>query len=343
LIGSGVRVEGNVTFTGVLHIQGAVLGDVSCDVDSNGTIVVGDSGIVTGTIRAPHIVVSGRIYGPVHSSESIEIRQGACVVGDAFYKEIDIHAGGVIEGMLTPGVLMDGDRLKQEHRIEDSEPPAVNEYDIRSASAGAVGSGFGKRFGGGRKIGGVVILLFAVVAVVLLNREPTSSAPPLVDVAVKADSPATEASTAQSTPVGSVGLQDGPQAVAGDVIARVPGADADNKSGVQASSTDLPEMDMAEVVTVQGVNPAKPAGVFSVISRGPSVLTRKTRGDAAGGSRVDVPQAAAVTITIAKNEVFRVEKGRDLEIFYQGRKVAPKTIESGAWMSFVPSRVQSGR
>ena len=31
-----------------------------------------------------------------------------------------------------------------------------------------------------------------------------------------------------------------------------------------------------------------------------------------------------------------VAEGRDIEIFYQGRKVAPKTIESGAWMSFVP-------
>lgn len=336
MIGAGVRVAGNITFTGVLRIQGDILGDVSCDADSNGTIVVGKSGNVTGTIRVPHIVVSGRVYGLVHSSESIEIQQGACFVGDTFYKTIEIHAGGVIEGSLTPKISMDRDRLKQEHFIQISEPSAVKEYGLPVANAVPADSRFGERFGGGRKLGATVILLIAVVTVVLVNRDPTPVTPPVTDVALKANSSTKEASAAQSEPVGSGGLQDGPKTVTGDAVPLVPSSDSDSKSVVQSPPPDHPEMDPEKMVVVQGVNPGKPAGVFSVISNEPSVLFKKKFQDPADGTRIDISKGASINIAIAKNEIFRVTKGRDMIIFYQGRKVTPKIIESGAWMSFVP-------
>jgi hypothetical protein len=96
------------------------------------------------------------------------------------------------------------------------------------------------------------------------------------------------------------------------------------------------------VVTIQGVNPGKPGGVFSVVGREPSVLIRKKRDDAAEGTRIEVAQGAAASIPFARDEIFRVVQGRDIEIFYQGRKVGPKTIESGAWMSFVPQGAGAG-
>ena len=335
-IGAGARVEGNITFTGVLRIQGDILGDVSCDADISGTIVVGQSGNVTGTVRVPHIVVSGRVSGPVYSSESIEIQQGAYVAGDTCYKVIDIHEGGVIEGLLTPGVLTDRDQVKQEDRIQSREPPAVKEYDMPIANAVPAGSRFGERFGGARKLGGAVTLLIAVVVVVLAIRDSALIVSPAADVAPKADSSAKEVSAVQSAPVGSDGLQDSPRAVGGDAISPVPSSGADTKSAVQTSHSNLPEKDQGNVVAVQGFNPDKPADFFWAISKDPSVLYKKKREDPAEGTRIDISQDATMTIAIAKNEIVRVAEGRNILIFYQGRKVAPKTIESGAWMSFVP-------
>ena len=328
-----MRVEGNISFTGVLRVEGDVVGDVSCDADSNGTIVVHRSANVTGTIKTPHIVVSGRVYGPVHASESIEIHQGACVVGDAFYKEIDIHAGGVIEGWLTPRALTDRDRLKQEHRIQVLERPAVKECDMPPL---ANGSRSVERFGSWRKLGAAVALIIAVVTVVWVNRDPTANTPPAAAVALEADSSAKGASAAPSAPVGSDGSQGGPRAVTGDTGPLVPDSNADTKGVAQTFPSDRPEMDLKKVVTVQGMNPDKPAGVFFVIAKEPAALSKKRRKDPADGTRIDLAQGASVRIAIARNEIFRVAKGRDIEIFYQGRKVAPKTIESGAWMSFVP-------
>jgi cytoskeletal protein CcmA (bactofilin family) len=336
LIGAGVRVEGNILFTGVLRIEGDLLGDVSCDADSNGTIVVGASGSVTGTIKTPHIVVGGRVHGPVHSWESIEIQQGAHLAGDAFYREIDIHPGGVIEGALTPGAGMDEDR----GRILGPESPARQEYDSPLAKAQSSGSGFMERFGGAPRIGGAVALLIvAAVAAVLMNRDPAPAvppvAPPAADGALKADTSAKEAPAEKSAPVASGGVQDGPKALVGSAVPTAPPT-GDIGSIAPASPVELSETDPGKVALVQGVNPGKPAGVLLVISKEPSVLFRKKRQDSADGTRVDISRGATESIPFAKNEVFRVASGRDLQIFYQGRKVAPKIIESGVWMSFVP-------
>lgn len=136
----------------------------------------------------------------------------------------------------------------------------------------------------------------------------------------------------------SGGLPDGPKAVAGDAAPLVPGPDANTnaKSAVQDSPPDTHEADTDKVVRVQGVNPGKPAGFFLLIGKEPSVLFKKKRKDPGEGKRIDVSQGATVSIPVAKDEMVRVAEGRDIEIFYQGRKAAPKTIESGAWMSFVP-------
>jgi cytoskeletal protein CcmA (bactofilin family) len=332
-----VRVEGNIAFTGVLHVQGDILGDVSCDADIRGTLVVDRPGNVAGTIRVPHVIVIGRVSGPVHSSESIEIQRGAYVAGDVFYKVIDIHAGGVIEGMLTPRVLLDRDQVKQENRIQGLEPPAVKECDMPIANAVPAGSRFGERFGGARKLGGAAALLVAVVALVLVNRDPALMAPPVADVALKENSSAKDVSAVQSAPVGSDGLQGSPRAAGGEAIPAVPNsAGADTKNAVQASRPTLPEKDQGNVVVVQGLNPGKSASMFWAISKAPSVLYRKKRQDPADGARIDISQGATENIAIAKDEIFRVATGPDIQIFYQGRKVAQKTIESGAWMSFVP-------
>jgi cytoskeletal protein CcmA (bactofilin family) len=338
LIGADLRVEGNITSTGVLRIQGDVQGDVSCDADSGGTIVVGKSGNITGSVKAPHIVVSGHVSGPLHSAESIEIQEGACVVGDAFYKAIDIHAGGVLEGTLTPGGLPEGDRLQREQRIEMPEPAASDECDMPLADAAADDGRLGARFGGWRKFGAAFALLVAMLAVVLLRRGPAPVAPAASDVASAADSASQGTPAAQAVPAASGGQLDGPKAVAGDAAPLVPGPDANTnaRSADQDSSPDTPEADADKVVKVQGVNPAKPAGFFLLIGKEPSVLFRKKRKDPGEGKRIDVSQGATVSIPVAKDEIIRVAQGRDIEIFYQGRKVAPKTIESGAWMSFVP-------
>ena len=328
LIGSGMRAEGNIIFTGLLRIHGDVIGDVSCASDAQGTLVVGDSGSVAGTLEAPHIVVSGKVSGPVHSSESIEIRPGACVAGDVDYQSIDIHAGGMIEGSLTHRENDDGHSPARE-----PVAPTPKNIDLSSGDRLASGGGFVALIGDRRRAGAIAALLVAAVAITLIGRSPAPGVTP-------AESPPAEPVAASRT-TAIPATQEAPQPVASTAGPSVPGATADSRRSDQASAPELPDRNSTTVVAVQGVNPAKPAGVFLVIVKEPAVLFRKKRQDAGAGTRIELVQGATESIAIGRNEIFRVASGRDITIYYQGRKVTPKTIESGAWMSFVPQSASS--
>jgi len=336
MIGAGMRVEGHLAFSGVLRIEGDALGDVSCEGDSGGMVVVGKTGNVAGRIRVPHIVVAGHVSGPLHSSESIEIQQGACVVGDVFYRAIDLHAGGVVEGSLTPNDAMEGDRLRQARPGRGDVPPSAAEFAMPPAAAAAGGSRLGAGFAGARRLGAAVALLVALVAGVLMSRDPAPIAPPATEVAPKPEAATSGIAATPPVPVSAGSQPDASPATAGDAPAPVPNPVAGGRSAANASPAELPAADSDQVVTVQGVNPAKPGGVVLVIGKEPSVLIKKKRQDPAEGTRIDVAQGATESIAIARGEILRVAQGRDLTIFYQGRKVTPKTIESGVWMSFVP-------
>ncbi|GIK24554.1 MAG: hypothetical protein BroJett006_08000 [Betaproteobacteria bacterium] len=318
MIGAGMRVDGHVAFTGVLRVQGDVVGNVACQGDTGDTVVVDATGSVTGAVGAPRIVVRGRILGPLHSAQSIDIQQGGSVVGDAFYKEIVIHAGGVIEGALMPALPVDAAREVYAGQAPPADAPDLPP-DMAGAAPEAGGAGRVRRFGGWGALGGAAVLALAIAAGVWMSRPPATPKPPAADAAaqdVAAPPPAARAAAPAASPE--------------------PAANAAARAPAPPAPSPPPAEGAEEVVTVQGVNPAKPAGAFLLISKEPSVLYRKKREEAGEGTRFVVQQGKTISVAIGRNELFRVAEGRDLEIFYQGRKVTAKTIENGAWMSFVP-------
>lgn len=327
-----MRVAGNVTFNGVLRIQGDVLGDVSSDADRGGMIVVGQSGNVAGALSAPRIVIGGRVSGPTHASESIEIQTGACLAGDTYYKAIAIHPGGIIEGSLIPTAPME--RGEEPIQVPDSlsgeenfppptiEAPANRQYASRSQGIRALGWG--------------VALTIAVAALILANREPASIAPSGTEVALKPSATINEPALAPAAQLGSGELQTAPTGVTSHDAPPTPVAEVASTGANQAPLPVVSSGDEEKVVLVHGVNPRKPTDVFSVTSPEPSVIMRKKRQDRSDGTRVDISRGEKIAIPIAKNEIIRVVEGRNIMLFYQGRKVSPKIIASGVWLSFVP-------
>jgi hypothetical protein len=201
----------------------------------------------------------------------------------------------------------------------------------------ADGNEIGKRPGKARKFGFVSALLIAVVAIVWLNRGPTVVATPVADQVLKADTPRSENPAPPSLPVESATPLTSPKAVTESAAPLVSSSEPVTKNAVQATPSDSPELDLKHVVVVQGDSPSKPGDFLYVIGNEPSVLFRKQRQDPAEGTRIDVAQGTSKRIPIAKDDILRVQQGRGLQMFYQGRKVAPATIESGAWIRFVPN------
>jgi len=102
LIGSGTSIEGDVTFSGGLRIDGMVRGAVRCvDGEQGGMLVISEHGTVDGEVRAAHLVVAGRIHGPVFASELVELQPKARVEGDVHYRALEMHNGAVVDGLLV--------------------------------------------------------------------------------------------------------------------------------------------------------------------------------------------------------------------------------------------------
>jgi len=101
LIGAGTRIEGNVTFSGGLRVDGEIKGNVISAGGQPSTLVVSEQASIDGEIHVSHLVVNGAINGPVYSTEFLELQPRCRVKGDVHYNSLEMHLGAVVEGRLV--------------------------------------------------------------------------------------------------------------------------------------------------------------------------------------------------------------------------------------------------
>ncbi len=101
LIGTGTKIEGDVTFVGGLRVDGEVKGNVRSTGDGGGTLVLSEHARIEGEIHVSHLVINGTIIGPVYSSEFLELQPRARVTGDVQYNSLEMHLGAIVQGKLV--------------------------------------------------------------------------------------------------------------------------------------------------------------------------------------------------------------------------------------------------
>ena len=102
LIGEGTVVQGSISFTEGLRIDGEVLGDVSAAGDGRSILVISDNARVHGRVAASHVIISGEVRGPLQCTEMLELQPKARVWGDVRYETLEMHPGAQVEGELKP-------------------------------------------------------------------------------------------------------------------------------------------------------------------------------------------------------------------------------------------------
>ncbi|MBI3155611.1 MAG: polymer-forming cytoskeletal protein [Burkholderiales bacterium] len=102
LISEGTRVAGELRFVDGLRIDGEVIGDVVADPQAGSLLVVSEKALVRGKVNAGHVIINGRVEGPVQSTEALELQPKARVVGDVSYQVLEMHPGATITGELAP-------------------------------------------------------------------------------------------------------------------------------------------------------------------------------------------------------------------------------------------------
>jgi cytoskeletal protein CcmA (bactofilin family) len=78
LLSGGVSIKGSVKFRNSLLIDGEVEGEI----DSTGTLTIGEHAKIRGTIRAKSVNVRGTIDGNIYASERCELGAGCTLRGD---------------------------------------------------------------------------------------------------------------------------------------------------------------------------------------------------------------------------------------------------------------------
>ena len=101
LIGAGTRIDGNLSFSGGLRVDGEVNGSVVAAPGKPSTLVLSEHGRVNGEINVTHLVVNGVVEGPVRAAEYLELQSKAKVIGDVHYKTLEIQLGAIVEGRLV--------------------------------------------------------------------------------------------------------------------------------------------------------------------------------------------------------------------------------------------------
>ncbi len=126
IIAKGTRVEGSFNISGNLFIDGQIQGDIRSDHSQEAIVSVGLNGEISGDLYAPYVVVFGHVKGDVHAAEKVELKPGAKVEGDLYYKVIEMNAGSEVNGKM----IAMGESAKLEHKAEEETEAGNDKYNV---------------------------------------------------------------------------------------------------------------------------------------------------------------------------------------------------------------------
>lgn len=99
LIGQKSTIKGDLTFSGLMHIDGSIEGSIASTTE-NDTLIISESGQVSGTVKSGNMVINGTVEGDITATGKIEVASKARVNGNIYYVNIEMEAGSQVNGKL---------------------------------------------------------------------------------------------------------------------------------------------------------------------------------------------------------------------------------------------------
>jgi cytoskeletal protein CcmA (bactofilin family) len=121
LVGRNTELQGDIHFTGGLHIDGVIKGNVTSEAGSSSILRLSEHGRIEGEVHVPHINLNGTVNGDVHASEGVELASHARVNGNVYYKLIEMAMGAEVNGNL----VHESDAREPASKVEASSSPAA--------------------------------------------------------------------------------------------------------------------------------------------------------------------------------------------------------------------------
>lgn len=106
LIGQHTQILGDITFTGGLHIDGRVEGNIMAPVESGSVLTLSEQGSIKGEVRVPNVILNGEVMGNVYAEEHVELALNARIIGNVYYNLIEMAMGAEVNGSLIHAIDM---------------------------------------------------------------------------------------------------------------------------------------------------------------------------------------------------------------------------------------------
>jgi cytoskeletal protein CcmA (bactofilin family) len=133
LVGKNTCVTGDLTFTGGLHVEGRIEGNVQAG-DESSVLILSEDGLIQGDVHVPNTILNGQIEGDVYSSDHVELAPRARITGNVYYNLIEMSMGATLNGNL---IHQQGGKPKLEYKEEEpgSEAPKTGDEKDTSVSS----------------------------------------------------------------------------------------------------------------------------------------------------------------------------------------------------------------
>jgi len=102
VIGAGVTIEAaRITGTDSVRIDGHFNGNVELE----GSLVLGETGVITGEVRAGYFLVAGEVNGNIYCDQQLHFASSARVVGDVHTPNLVLDEGSQVTGRYNVGEI----------------------------------------------------------------------------------------------------------------------------------------------------------------------------------------------------------------------------------------------
>ncbi|MEE9591677.1 MAG: polymer-forming cytoskeletal protein [Thermodesulfobacteriota bacterium] len=100
-IGKDLSITGKMRFDGLVRIDGKFNGDI----DSSGTLIIGDEAVVDANIKVDTTLITGEVKGEIEATSKIELRKPCKLYGNIKTPNLIIGEGVIFEGNCEMGDL----------------------------------------------------------------------------------------------------------------------------------------------------------------------------------------------------------------------------------------------
>ncbi|MCH8177017.1 MAG: polymer-forming cytoskeletal protein [Proteobacteria bacterium] len=115
LVGQGTVINGDLIFSGGLHVDGKINGNVIAEEGSSAILILSEYGRIEGEVKVPNMVLNGEIVGDVYGSTRVELAPRSRIKGSVYYNLLEMAIGAEVNGGLVHQPL----EAKPQRALED--------------------------------------------------------------------------------------------------------------------------------------------------------------------------------------------------------------------------------